>query len=124
VPHQLSPLAKLVGIGRVDVAQTLLSVLVRLGTFEKINPRRQILTSSEKNVHRRLRGCKQMDVRKVGVLIEMTSHRVAHVLFKCREIVRLGEDRLANGAGRVASVGGFFDEKNEIVHRLILLRGG
>jgi hypothetical protein len=65
-----------------------------------------------------------MDVRKVGVLIEMTSHRVAHVLFKCREIVRLGEDRLADGAGRVAAIGGFVDKKNELVHRLILLRSG
>jgi hypothetical protein len=35
----------------------------------------------------------------------------------------LCEDRLANGTGGVASLGGFFDEENELVHRLILLRG-
>jgi len=37
VPHWLSPAARLAGIGRLNVAQTLLSVLVRIGTTEKIN---------------------------------------------------------------------------------------
>lgn len=54
----------------------------------------------------------------------MAAHRVAHVLFKCHEIVRLSEDRLVNGTRGVAALGGFFDEENEIVHGLMLLRGG
>jgi hypothetical protein len=36
VPHQLSPVTPLADTGRVNVAQTLLSVLVMLGTFEKL----------------------------------------------------------------------------------------
>jgi hypothetical protein len=79
---------------------------------------------AERTFIRRLPRCKQMDVLEVGALFEMAPHRVAHVLFKCREIVRLSEDRLANGARGVAAIGGFFDKENEIVHRLILLRGG
>jgi hypothetical protein len=51
----------------------------------------------------------------------MALHRVARVLFKCREIVPLREDRLANGTGGEASLGRFLDEKHEFVHRPILL---
>jgi hypothetical protein len=46
VPHRLSLATAFEGLAAVNVAQTLLSVLVKLGTVEKINERRPFLTTS------------------------------------------------------------------------------
>jgi hypothetical protein len=52
----------------------------------------------------------------------MAPHRVANVLFERLEVIGFGEDRLAQGASGIASIGRFLDEANDLVHWMILRR--
>src|SRR5207248_36492 len=64
----------------------------------------------------------QIDCWDADIFIEVAAHSITNICFKSGEVVGLGENRLTEGTRGVASLGSFFHEENEFVHRVILLR--
>lgn len=46
----------------------------------------------------------------------MTTDGIPHALVELRQIVSLSEDRLIHGASKVPSLGGLFQQENDLVH--------
>lgn len=61
-----------------------------------------------------------MNSRELVVFIEVAADGITNIFFKAGKIITLSEDRLAECARRVASLGCFFDKENELAHCAIL----